>query len=171
MSKLLAILTLALAAIAITLAVRGQFARDDVLYRTIGTYEDGGLPTVQCRAWGAVNFADSIYLSLHRGTGPGPAWKFKSESVMSSGFDSPYHFFSADEGRFNGYVIKHWLILGVTIPLAILFNWRAWRRRPGPGDCQKCGYDLRASTDRCPECGTAIAGAAITGQSPPLPDS
>ena len=50
------------------------------------------------------------------------------------------------------------LILTALLPLAWLRGARLRRRRARRGLCPCCGYDLRASPDRCPECGTTVAG-------------
>lgn len=45
-------------------------------------------------------------------------------------------------------------VAAVMLVLAVL----RYRRRPSlPGHCQRCGYDLRATVGRCPECGIVTA--------------
>ena len=55
--------------------------------------------------------------------------------------------------------LPHWfLLLALAVPqLAWLTGrWRDRRKYP-PGHCRGCGYDLRESAGRCPECGEAVA--------------
>src|SRR5581483_7949284 len=47
--------------------------------------------------------------------------------------------------------------------LGVLALWtRGWLRRRSirTGHCRACGYDIRATPGRCPECGTAAGPAA-----------
>ena len=87
---------------------------------------------------------------------------FKMESywrVLRNGSFNAGLFFPQASKRNHYFLVgvPFWLLLTLAaVPTAIL--WRR-DRRPKPGCCLTCGYDLRASKKTCPECGTAIAVA------------
>ena len=56
-----------------------------------------------------------------------------------------------------------WLLAALTgaIPAARVLSAYRRRGRQRAGRCGRCGYDLRASPDRCPECGIAPPPSSV----------
>jgi hypothetical protein len=109
----------------------------------------------QRRAYGLLSQQGSFcFLSVAEGSGGRPfAWRHDRTRQRS-----------ALVGGVGGFVFKpdptllvigmpHWMLgLLLAIPPALWLRRRG-THRPIPGLCPACGYDLRATPDRCPECG------------------
>ena len=65
---------------------------------------------------------------------------------------------SALNPRYRAVVVPYWFLalalalLPVRMPRSLIIRGRWW----WTGRCLSCGYDIRASNNRCPECGAAI---------------
>lgn len=80
--------------------------------------------------------------------------------------------------RFPTYITIFTLRVEWTIGLTVLLClvqlrvlWRDFRRNPRTANlntCRKCGYDLRASLERCPECGLVVSEAQKRLRGTPL---
>jgi hypothetical protein len=71
---------------------------------------------------------------------------------------SPIDPFTIAGAHYRYVIMPYWYPAGL-VALALLLGLRTfWKRRHwgSAGICAGCGYDVRFSSDRCPECGTAI---------------
>ena len=94
----------------------------------------------------------------------------KSTGIIVRGVGLEFHSLAYRTGmRDVELSIDCWLATALTAVLpvawvAVVFH-RAWRGRArvAAGLCIGCGYDLRASQDRCPECGEAFHSLSSPG--------
>ena len=71
--------------------------------------------------------------------------------------------FSPLEAPFSEWWVPHWFLAAVAAAVPLVTGARTWRRTlRRAGLCPVCGYDLRASPERCPECGAAASRAGST---------
>jgi hypothetical protein len=103
-------------------------------------------------------------------TGIDPTWVFFIDPLPRRwpgdwrwlGFDvykaDVRHFVEVPNAVGYGVVIPHWFLiaLGLWPSARWLQEGRRRRMRHAAGVCLTCGYDLRASAGRCPECGKNV---------------
>jgi len=83
-----------------------------------------------------------------------PGWIFRWERISEMPILTAQKLFAfRDEIDHTILVMPFWVFI-IACGTIIYF---LWPRKIASGFCAKCGYDLRASSDRCPECGNAIS--------------
>jgi hypothetical protein len=94
---------------------------------------------------------------------------FTPPHITSSGWFLGFGWYLVTEWgageTFDAVAVPHWFLalLAAIIPaLRLRAELRSHRQRR-IGRCRQCGYDLRATSDRCPECGAVPASARGRG--------
>lgn len=165
----LTLLSLALAVIVATLYLRSYFKADAVYYDTIGHRVQ-----IQRRLWSAHGFlgayGNRTYQDEYPPGGAGDLSVLIGDSHLSEWSRGlrHWHLERFDEPDPDGmprtayiaYVmVPHWALCGALLVMPVFWLRRERRnaRNANAIPCEICGYDLRATPARCPECGTVRA--------------
>ncbi len=99
--------------------------------------------------------ASRVNVDLGQGRAWGVEWRRGATSRTPT--TTPTGVMSLPLVPFRSITCPWWYVPAVLLPLPVVFVARRARRRHRrlAGRCAACGYDLRATPDRCPECGSA----------------
>jgi hypothetical protein len=152
----LSVLSLLLCVATLALWVRSYWRLDYATY-----VRDGALWVSFESLWGQVQFkrlpAETIGASVPRGfwrlSELAPKWRLGSGVLW-------FHYFNSKGVRV--VTIPHWFLalIFAILPALHLRALVRSRRLHRISLCPRCGYDLRATPDRCPECGAVPAAPA-----------
>jgi hypothetical protein len=159
------VLSLVLCVVTVAAWVRSYQARDAVwwsrenqrLLLGISTYRGGSTAAVVTPV-GRERLSPGVGWEQSAPARYGDTLSSKGTFFNHFGFALDYYQGSAVAMRL--LACPYWFIMLLTaiLPGARLAGWRrrARRLRMRPGLCRHCGYDCRATPDRCPECGMTM---------------
>jgi hypothetical protein len=174
----LAAVSLALFVATVAAWVRSHFATEDVIYEP----PIGWTQREYCVGWYRNHFYVNTLEVDHV-----PGWRWQHTAVQpppefphigGAYFTRGTYFLGFQEYTFvyppgypssvptmQTFVVPMWMIAIITaIPLGLWWRSQRYRRlinRRRNNLCARCGYDLRATPVRCPECGEVPGGTAV----------
>jgi hypothetical protein len=168
--NLVAVLSLGVCLAAGILWLRSYRRRDELSrYRTTGYHEvvsSRGMVAVRVTSWPTPLPENANELGWRHHSGPPEAPSVPPAVTVSERLGFRRATFRHPG---NGYTLQIWTfpwpavaavgLIPAAVAAAGSCRRRVRRRRRQAGLCLACGYDLRASTGRCPECGAPAPSA------------
>ena len=178
---LLTLLSLAACLAVAVLWARSGTAFDELRYASLARGRSAWFACGACSAAGRVFFGTETRRAPAGAVDPGPGgmglqFRTATGNDRLRSWGTPYLMLMGRHGRdrlgfatlrmddipaggelhsARGLMVPHWVLFGLfaTPPALWALRERSRRRATRRGLCPSCGYDLRATPGRCPECG------------------